>query len=106
MGASGFIMSAPREGRYGSIARKWLALVERRQQHFIELCNTGRWRHYYSEGEFRDEMHQLLRLRNQWAEIAGLPLADVGAEEVGLPPRRPRTPVGSPAMLRQGYAAE
>src|ERR1700691_3322483 len=69
-------MSAPQEGRYDSIARRWLALVERRQAHFLELCDTGRWRHYYTHAEFLDEMRKVLRVRDQWAAIAGLPLSE------------------------------
>ena len=64
-------MSEPRQGRYDDIARRWLALVERRQQHFIELSKTGRWRHYYTHAEFLDEMRKVLRVRDQWAAIAG-----------------------------------
>jgi hypothetical protein len=69
-------MSAPQEGRYDSIARRWLALVELRQAHFLELCDTGRWRHYYTHAEFLDEMGKVLRVRDQWAAIVGLPLSD------------------------------
>jgi hypothetical protein len=36
-------MSERQESPYDSTARRWLALVERRQQNFIELWNTGRW---------------------------------------------------------------
>jgi uncharacterized repeat protein (TIGR03809 family) len=67
-------MSAPQEDRYDSIARRWLALIELRQAHFLELCDTGRWRHYYTEAEFIDEMRKVLHVRDQWAAIAGLPL--------------------------------
>jgi len=74
-------MSAPQEGRYDSIASRWLALVERRQQHFVELSETGRWRHYYTQTEFLDEMRKVVRLRDQWAAIAGAPLTG----EVGAP---------------------
>jgi len=69
-------MSEPQQGRYDSIARRWLALVERRQEHFIDLSNTGRWRHYYTQTEFLNEMRKVLRVRDQWAAIAGLPLCD------------------------------
>jgi uncharacterized repeat protein (TIGR03809 family) len=69
-------MSEPQSGRYDSIARRWLALVERRQEHFIELSNTGRWRHYYTQTEFLDEMRKVLRVRDQWATIAGVPPSD------------------------------
>ncbi|HEX4408620.1 MAG TPA: TIGR03809 family protein [Xanthobacteraceae bacterium] len=69
-------MSERQTSPYDSVARKWLALVERRQEHFVELCNTGRWRHYYTRAEFLEEMRKVLRVRDQWASIAGLPVSD------------------------------
>jgi hypothetical protein len=69
-------MSERQTGPYEAIARRWLALVERRHEHFLELCDSGRWRHYYTQAELRDEMRKLLRVRNQWAAIAGLPPRD------------------------------
>jgi uncharacterized repeat protein (TIGR03809 family) len=69
-------MPERQESPYDGIARRWLALVERRQEHFVELCDTGRWRHYYTHAEFLDEMRKVLRVRDQWAMIAGLPLSD------------------------------
>lgn len=66
-------MSERVQGPYDTIARKWLALVERRQENFIDLCNTGRWRHYYTKAEFLEEMRKVLRLRDQWAALAGEP---------------------------------
>jgi hypothetical protein len=69
-------MSERQQSPYDSTARKWLALVERRQQSFIELCDTGRWRHYYTHAQFLDEMGKVLHLRNQWARLAGLPVSE------------------------------
>jgi|ERR1700734_3013168 hypothetical protein len=66
-------MSEREASPYDSVARRWLALVERRQENFIDLCNSGRWRHYYTRAEFLDEMRKVLRLRDQWAINAGLP---------------------------------
>jgi hypothetical protein len=66
-------MSEREQGPYDSVARKWLALIERRQENFIDLCNTGRWRHYYTKDEFLEEMRKVLRLRDRWAVLAGLP---------------------------------
>jgi hypothetical protein len=66
-------MSGREQGPYDDVARKWLALIERRQENFIDLCNTGRWRHYYSKAEFLEEMRKLLRVRDQWAVLAGVP---------------------------------
>jgi hypothetical protein len=92
--------------RYGSpydgIAHKWLALIERRQQNIIELCYTGRWRHYYTQAQFLDEMGKVLDLRKRWALLAGLPAieqsdgretlkktkADSGDRAIELLPRR------------------
>jgi hypothetical protein len=80
-------MSERQQGPYDSIARRWLALVERRQEHFVELCDSGRWRHYYTHAEFLDEMRKVLQVRDQWAAIAGLPLSDESE-----PPRRESHP--------------
>jgi uncharacterized repeat protein (TIGR03809 family) len=74
-------MSERQAGPYVTVARKWLALVERRQENFIELCDTGRWRHYYTQTEFLEEMRKVLRLRDRWAAIAGLPLSDQMLDE-------------------------
>jgi hypothetical protein len=75
-GGLAFLMSERQQSPYDSIARRWLALVERRQQNFIELCNTGRWRHYYTHAQFFDEMRKVLYLRNQWAQLAGVPVSE------------------------------
>jgi uncharacterized repeat protein (TIGR03809 family) len=67
-------MSERQQGPYDSIARRWLALIERRHANFIDLYDTGRWRHYYSETEFLDEIRKVLGLRDRWAAIAGVSL--------------------------------
>jgi uncharacterized repeat protein (TIGR03809 family) len=83
-GAFGFIIMSEREqGRYGSVARRWFALAERRQEHLMELCDTGRWRHYYTQAEFLDEMRRVLRVRDRWVGIAGLPPHDEEPEFLG-----------------------
>ena len=83
-------MSERQESPYDSTARRWLALVERRQQNFIELWNTGRWQHYYTHAKFLDEMRKMLDLRNRWALLAGLPVT----EQVKL--RHSSEPVAQP----------
>jgi hypothetical protein len=70
------LMSERQQSPYDSIARSWLALVERRQRNFIELCTTGRWRHYYTQAQFLDEMRKVLHLRNQWAQLAGVSVSE------------------------------
>jgi hypothetical protein len=50
----------------------WLALPTRRQVHFLELSDSGRWEHYYNHAEPESKLHEIVRLRNQWASIAGI----------------------------------
>jgi len=88
-------MSERQQRPYDSIARRWLVLIERRQQSLIELCNSGRWRRYYTHAQFLGEMRKVLQLRNQWAQLAGLPpseqadfqkidLQQRGLQQIGL----------------------
>jgi hypothetical protein len=75
-------MSERQTGPYDSIARKWLALAERRYAHFIELSDNGRWRHYFTRVAFDLELRRAELLRDHWARIAGAPLEfDEAAEE-------------------------
>jgi uncharacterized repeat protein (TIGR03809 family) len=89
-------MSEPQSGRYDSIALRWLALIERRQEHFLDLCDSGRWRHYFTEAEFLDEMRKVLRVRDQWATLAGVPLTaeDLPVDDDGELP----APVPAPGV--------
>jgi uncharacterized repeat protein (TIGR03809 family) len=73
-------MSGREQGPYDGVARRWLELIERRQENFIDLCNSGRWRHYYTKADFLDEMRKVLRLRDQWASLAGAPEQGENAE--------------------------
>jgi hypothetical protein len=65
-------MSARQQGPYDTIARKWLALAERRRAHLIELRDSGRWRRYYRIGDVADELLVLERACRRFAEVAGL----------------------------------
>ncbi|MGA8612319.1 MAG: TIGR03809 family protein [Xanthobacteraceae bacterium] len=58
---------------YGAVARDWLSLVERRKAHLIELFETGRWRHYYTETELLSELRAVNLAHDRFANVAGLP---------------------------------
>jgi hypothetical protein len=73
-------MSERQSSPYDSIARRWLALVDRRQAAFIELLDSGRWKHYFTEAELRTEMENIAVVRDRWARIAGLLPAEDQAE--------------------------
>jgi hypothetical protein len=64
-------MSARQQGPYDSIARKWLALAERRKAHLIELRENGRWERYYTDTQLADELDELDVARDRLAEITG-----------------------------------
>ena len=64
-------MPERQSGPYDSVARKWLALMERRRQHFAELCDSGRWRHYYSQEGLLEELRKVVAVRDQWALLVG-----------------------------------
>jgi hypothetical protein len=65
-----------------NVARKWLALAERRYANFIELSETGRWKHYYTHPQFEQEIRKAYELCEQWAINAGLvPLEEQQAAE-------------------------
>ena len=65
-------MSARQTGPYDDVARKWLALAERRRAHVIDLRESGRWRHYYTPEEFHDVLREAMSSRDAWARLAGL----------------------------------
>ena len=53
------------------VARRWCDLAERRRDYFIELYRSGRWKHYYSEDQFRSRMRDVLQAARKWDELAG-----------------------------------
>jgi uncharacterized repeat protein (TIGR03809 family) len=58
---------------YHAVARGWLSLVERRKAHLIELFETGRWRHYFTEAELLSELRAANLASERFADVAGLP---------------------------------
>ena len=69
-------MSARQPGPYDTVARKWLALAERRRAHVVELRDSGRWKHYYTPAELLEAISEAVRTRDQWARITGLALPE------------------------------
>lgn len=65
-------MSERQQGPYDTIARKWLALAERRQAHLLELRASGRWKHYFTESELDAQLREVDLARDRFAKVAGL----------------------------------
>jgi uncharacterized repeat protein (TIGR03809 family) len=65
-----------------AVAQKWRALAERRREHLVELYDSGRWKHYYTEGELLYRMREAIQQAERWAEIAPRPEDEIFAEQV------------------------
>jgi uncharacterized repeat protein (TIGR03809 family) len=52
------------------ITGKWHDLAEKRRTHFVDLYESGRWKHYYSEREFVVLMRDAVRLADDWSRLA------------------------------------
>lgn len=70
-------MSERHAGDYRGIARKWLALAERRRAHVAELRDSGRWKHYYTPAELLEALREAVAARDRWATLAGVDAADI-----------------------------
>lgn len=53
------------------LAQRWFDLADRRRLHFVELYDSGRWRHYYTEDQFVAQMREVIRAAEVWARLAG-----------------------------------
>ena len=63
------------------ITQKWRALAERRRAHFIELYDSGRWKHYYTEEQLLARMREAIRLAEIWEHLSTPPdMPKVAAE--------------------------
>jgi hypothetical protein len=70
--AFGASMAIQQPSPYRVVAREWLSLVERRKAHLVELFETGRWRHYYTEAELLGELRSANLAHDRFANVAGL----------------------------------
>jgi len=55
------------------VSLKWRDLAERRRAHLVELYDTGRWKLYYEDDQFLNEMRAAIMIAHRWARIAPRP---------------------------------
>jgi uncharacterized repeat protein (TIGR03809 family) len=55
---------------YEMAAKKWRALAYGRCVHLVQLSRSGRWKHYYSEEKFLNNMVEALRAAQTWDRLA------------------------------------
>ena len=76
-------MSKPvQPGPFDSLSHRWHALAERRRAHFVELYDTGRWKHYYTEEQFLIEMREAVKAAEDWERIAKRAPTAIAADEM------------------------
>jgi len=51
------------------ITRKGRELAERRRAYLIELYDTGRWKHYYTQEQLLVRMREAIRLVETWERL-------------------------------------
>ena len=72
------------------VAKRWLALAEQRRAHLVELYDSGRWRHYYSEARLLEHTREAIMLEETWAKLA---------YPDGVPGQKPKEPVPADDFL-------
>jgi hypothetical protein len=61
---------------FDKIACQWQALADRRLAYFIELYQSGRWKHYYTRERFALRMLDVIKAAKVWGELADRPMAE------------------------------
>jgi uncharacterized repeat protein (TIGR03809 family) len=52
------------------LAQRWRELAEKRRAHLIELYDSGRWKHYYTEEQLVARMREAINLADRWDRLA------------------------------------
>ena len=55
------------------LTQRWRDLAQKRRAHLIELYDSGRWKHYYTEEELVVRMREAINLRDAWDRLAARP---------------------------------
>jgi uncharacterized repeat protein (TIGR03809 family) len=55
------------------LTRKWRDLAEKRRAHLIELYDSGRWKHYYTEEQLVVRMREAINLADTWERLSAGP---------------------------------
>ena len=52
------------------LTRRWRELAEKRRAHLIELYDSGRWKHYYTEEQLIARMREAINLAETWDRLS------------------------------------
>ena len=74
------------------LVARWCTLAEQRLQHLTDLFESGRWRRYYGERAFLENIKEAKKAVETWRALAsGQPLARMDAAR-GLPQQERELP--------------
>jgi len=48
------------------VSRGFCALAQRRHAYYLELLQSGRWQHYFSEREFSERLRDVMNVTKFW----------------------------------------
>jgi hypothetical protein len=57
---------------------RWCTLAEQRLSYLTELFETGRWRRYYGERAFLENVREAKKAVETWRALSGGPIANAG----------------------------
>ncbi|MEP7029717.1 MAG: TIGR03809 family protein [Pseudolabrys sp.] len=66
--------------RLDKIALRWHDLANRRLEYFVELFQSGRWRHYYTQESFALRMLDVMQAVKNWDQIAARAAPERGGD--------------------------
>ena len=73
------------------LAARWHTLAEQRLEHLTELFESGRWRRYYSERAFLENIQEAKTAVRTWRNLAREPAETNRAIEIPRPSQMPAT---------------
>jgi uncharacterized repeat protein (TIGR03809 family) len=55
------------------VTRRWRDLAEKRRAYLVELYESGRWKHYYTEDQLIARMREAINLAETWDRLSAGP---------------------------------
>jgi uncharacterized repeat protein (TIGR03809 family) len=53
------------------VIERWRALARNRHAYYLELLQSGRWRHYFNEQQFAERLRDVVASTRAWDGLAG-----------------------------------
>ena len=79
-----------------ALVERWCALAEQRLEYLTELFDTGRWRRFFTEVEFLENIHDARAAVDSWRELLARDSDSPGAQSLawlGYNPHLPPRPI-------------